>query len=103
MRKIKYLDKPAGLTVPGLKGAGPLSSLAVGKRLDDGSVLSSIELDDAGVVYFRRSKDGHPVRLKFKDIEADCSCIHVSHLGAFILDDDEQPAKPAQQQGQQRR
>ena len=108
MKRIKYLEKPTGLVIPGIKGVAPHSSVGIGKQLDDGTVLTSMELDESGVVYFRKTtKDGQPspVKLRCGDrvYEAPASCMHASKLGGFLLDDDEQPARPAQQQGQQRR
>lgn len=107
--KIKYLEKPAGLGILGLRGAAQLNALYVGKEFD-GYKLARIEMDSEGVVYFYRAdKDGKPVGVSIKvgetTVKAEASCIHASKLGSFLLDDggDEQPARPVQQQGNQRR
>lgn len=109
--KIKYLEKPAGLGILGLRGAGQLNALYVGKQFDS-YTLARIDMDENGVVrFYPTDKDGKPMKVSIningneKVIEAECSCIHASKLGSFLLDDEagEQPARPVQQQGQQRR
>ncbi len=109
--KIKYLEKPAGLGILGLKGAAQLNALYVGKQFDS-YVLNKIEMDENGVVYFYRAdKDGKPAKVSISInggehvVEAEAACIHASKLGSFLLDDDtgEQPARQNNQQGNQRR